>query len=249
MNFDPAITDLPPIESAASLDLTNLPELRSLAGIEKIKGLRSIVIDTDALALRKSFDLIAKLPELDEMTLIIKKTASPRGFDRLPKLRALKIVSRELTPSLTKQLRSVQTLELRIPSLADAFAPLAKLTELALFGPKQLPPSIGKLAKLQRLRIIAGKFKTVPDELFACPALEQLALGAPIKKLPPAIGQLKKLKRLDLTSTQLVAVPAELAALKHLKELWLPPTVKKVPDELAAVKLDKYVGPVRAISS
>lgn len=114
----------------------------------------------------------------------------------------------------------------------------------------ELPPEIGKLQQLKRLRIGRKEWwqggrnslTTLPQEISRLVCLELLDLsGNELMVIPLEIGQLGRLREIDLSSNQLTAVPPEIGQLSNLTRLYLSGNqVTALPD------LRKPAKPVKA---
>ncbi len=100
-------------------------------------------------------------------------------------------------------------------------------TELDLEGERieRLPPEIGRLTGLRRLRVGGELFnpnplQTLPAEIGQLVNLTELDLSHnQLTAVPPEIGQLLNLTQLDLRGNQLTAVPSEIGQLVNLTTL------------------------------
>jgi Leucine-rich repeat (LRR) protein len=88
------------------------------------------------------------------------------------------------------------------------------------FELRKIPPDIGKLTKLKKIRLCLTEVNAIPKEIGNLTNLEILWICCnELTEIPKEIGQLKKLKELDIHSNYLYQIPAEicnLASLKHL---------------------------------
>jgi acetyl esterase/lipase len=95
----------------------------------------------------------------------------------------------------------------------------AEELDLSGYGLRELPPSIGKLTKLKKLRL-ARNFLTALPDLRPLQRLEVLELQAnQLRELPEGIGQLKSLRILDVCGNQLRRLPDACRALPSLRRL------------------------------
>lgn len=83
-----------------------------------------------------------------------------------------------------------------------------------------VPPEIGQLTHLRRLRLIGKQIQCLPPEIGQLENLLHLYLhNSQMTSLPPEIGQLARLQFLDLEDNQLMSLPPETGQLNSL--LWL----------------------------
>lgn len=97
-----------------------------------------------------------------------------------------------------------------------------KATELDLtgLGLTAVPPEIGQLTWLKKLRLGRNQLTTVPPEIGQLTWLELLGLEEnQLTTLPPEIGQLTRLKQLVLRGNQLTAVPPKIWQLTGLETI------------------------------
>jgi len=77
-------------------------------------------------------------------------------------------------------------------------------------------------SKLQILDLKTNSIRSLPDDLFKLPNLEELSLMANyIETIPPSVSGLMKLKALHLSGNKIKTLPDELFKLPNLEELWL----------------------------
>jgi len=177
------------------------PGLATLEGIEDAVGLQGLQLSNlPALDLADAFERLAGLPELVYLTLSGEQVrALPAAFARLPKLAHLEL---GYAPGL---------------DLDQAFAMIAQVPTMRVLelGKIAVPPSIGALRQLRVLTVVAEG--TLPDELGALAALEELHLAkATCKALPSSIGKLSRLTKLDLYYSKVAALPDEIGACQSL---------------------------------
>src|SRR4051794_11510038 len=83
--------------------------------------------------------------------------------------------------------------------------------DLSGLGLKQMPPEIGQLTALMRLRLDSNQLTTLPPEIGQLTALTHLYLHSnQLTTLPPEIGQLPALTQLSLSRNQLTTLPPEI---------------------------------------
>jgi internalin A len=110
----------------------------------------------------------------------------------------------------------------QLTSLPPAIGILINLIRLRLDGNRltNLPPEIAQLITLERLRLDGNQLTTLPPEVTKLPNLTSLDLhGNQLTDLPPEITQLTKLTRLDLWGNRLTIVPSEITKLISLTSL------------------------------
>ena len=122
--------------------------------------------------------------------------------------------------------------------------------ELDLSGNEltELPPQIGKLAKLQRLilgkwekknkKCIGNKLTYLPAEIGELSSLKTLNLsGNQLTKLPDEIGQLNKLNSIDLRFNKLSKLPSRFNLLYQLKSINLYKNLlTSLPEEIVQLE-------------
>ena len=90
--------------------------------------------------------------------------------------------------------------------------------DLTGYGLRELPPSIGKLRKLRKLRLARNFLTALPGEVGLLEALEVLEVQAnQLMELPKELGALKRLRVLDVCGNQLRQLPVELRELPLLR--------------------------------
>ena len=98
----------------------------------------------------------------------------------------------------------------------------ATMLDLSYMGLTAIPPEIGQLTTLTRLRLHRNQLITLPPEIGQLTALKKLWLdNNQLTTVPPQIGQLTELKELDLSKNQLTAIPPEIGLMTGLIELYL----------------------------
>lgn len=275
------ITRLPPLQpSLKSLSVFEHGELASLDGIERLTSLQSLTLGhLPCVDFERAFELLVELPELTELRLYGEGwRAVPRSIAKLPSLVEIMIdhaPSFDLAPAFAT-LGEVATLRnVRVwiweKVVPDALAPLQQIEVLDMRGKGEVfPPSVGTLARLQKLVLERSKFgalppeigalqrlveldiqgnpiAVLPDEVCECANLEVLsASGTLLKTLPAQIGKLQKLRVLGLSTKKLKSLPPSIGDLAELRELNLPWSDKSklvVPDSLYNLRLEKFFGP------
>lgn len=220
------ITRLPPFVAVEALEIGALPQLASLAGLERLVTLRRLgwtCIDRYPDAMKR----MAELPELVELQInCYRLERLPPGLARLPSLISLELA--HPGPSFdyadackqigaSKTIRNVQLLTHGRVAVPDVLAPLARLEKLQLFC-KQSPPSLWKLANLREL-VLCSRDRAIDVRAFT------------------------KLEKLDIDATKIAALDP--APLRALRSLALPP---EFPGDLPAAfidQLDELRGPAR----
>lgn len=101
-------------------------------------------------------------------------------------------------------------------------------------GLRVLPDEIGKLIRLNKLRLDRNDLDALPVEIGRLTNLEQLDLDSnQLSLLPAEIGQLTNLERLTLGGNKLSALPAEIGQLVNLEWLALSSNqVSTLPPEI-----------------
>ncbi len=136
----------------------------------------------------------------------------------------------QLSEEDQKVLSELTALDLRncwIRDLPESIGQLAKLQRLDLGGTQitALPESIGQLAKLQRLDLGGTQITALPASIGQLANLQMLNLSrTKITALPKSIGQLANLQTLDLIATEIIALPASVWQLANLQTLDLSAT-------------------------
>ena len=89
-------------------------------------------------------------------------------------------------------------------------------------GLTSLPPEIGQLTRLRKLRLDDNQLKELPPEIGSLTNLTELYLSYnQLTTLPPEVGQLANLVELDLGNNQLTALPGPIGNLSNLERLLL----------------------------
>ena len=112
------------------------------------------------------------------------------------------------------------------------------ILDLTEKGLTALPPEIGQLQNLQKLRIGKNQLTALPPEIGQLQNLQRLYLeNNQLTALPPEIGQLQNLQELYLFGNQLTALPPEIGQLQNLKELHLARNrLTALPPEIAQLQ-------------
>ncbi|HEY0253057.1 MAG TPA: hypothetical protein VGC41_16090 [Kofleriaceae bacterium] len=248
-----AITKLPPFVAPKKLQLWNLPQLTSLAGIERMVSLESVSLSDQLCIAADTYKRLAELPELTRLDLAPPAGGSlPAAIAKLPSVLSIELISPkdfDLEGALA-QLAKLPTLRsLKIDRLEgpvpDSLGKLVRLERLEILGKvTALPKTIGKLRALTYLDVRFNKIKDLPEELWNLTALEHLDVCYnPIKILSPKIAQLRALASLDLGLTYIHTIPKELGQLANLRQLVTAQKMKEMPAEVYALQLDRYRGP------
>jgi len=165
---------------------------------------RLSLTDLSGLDFTDAFDRLAELPELTALHLAGKQLQSlPPGLEKLPSLIELRLEDcpkLDLAGAFEHAGKSQTLRGLVIHAaveLPDAFASLARLQRFSIlrgrgalppslflldglheldisWGYKVLPPAIGKLAKLEVLRLRGSRITVLPDELCDCLTMQLL---------------------------------------------------------------------------
>jgi Leucine-rich repeat (LRR) protein len=223
------ITRLPAIHPDAPLEelsLLDCAALTSLAGIEKLTRVNSVLLDDlPGLDVETAFKQLSRLPGLTSLELRGPQWHElPKSAARLSKLQWLHL--RDCTAidleSVCTVLRSTRTLK-RL-----TIEPVVKRFDVAL------PSEIGKLTSLEELD--AARVISVPDEIGDLGKLETLVLrSGTYRSVPRTIRQLQKLKRLELSSKVLRDLPDEICELTELAELSVSGKVAELPANVGAL--------------
>jgi len=98
-----------------------------------------------------------------------------------------------------------------------------------------LPPEIGQLHNLERLKLDFNQLSALPPEISQLHNLKVLYLQFnQLNALPPEFAQLQNLRYLNLKSNQLSTLPLEIAQLQNLKYLYLNSNqLSALPPEIA----------------
>lgn len=221
-----AIADVADLEH---LDTLHLRWLRSTDGLERLAGLRRLVVTYDAVPL-------APLQGLESLALHGYKPV-PDDIVELPNLRELEVVLKpeldvEAMVAVLARCPALTSLTLRnAAALPEAVVALERLTTLSLLRPPGLPANLGAMPALEVLRIHRHGLEALPASLASCATLRELTVRTgPLASLPDLSG----LDRLAL-------LQVEENALTHLDELpervhvrWAHNPIDPVPAWLAA---------------
>jgi internalin A len=227
---DLLLDELPP-------SLTNLIELRSIK-LEK----------TRKLDWTQAFNVLAKLPKLEEIDLkLVKLETIPDEITQCAALSRLFLFEpkfKEL-PQAVYSLENLDTLSIcfgSVPSISDDLGRMTGLTSLSLknIDLKELPPAIGKLDCLQILSLSSNKLKELPNTIGELSSLTKLCLdGNQIRKLPEGFAKLESLQRLSYSRNGLKNVPPPVCRLRSLTELWLLSNdLRELPEALTEPPLE-----------
>jgi Leucine-rich repeat (LRR) protein len=101
-----------------------------------------------------------------------------------------------------------------------------------------LPPSIGKLKKLELLFLYRNNLTSLPPQIGNLKKLTALKLRYNnLESLPPQIGNLTNLRYLDLGYNNLESLPPQIGNLKYLRELVLEDNIfKSLPPQIGNLK-------------
>ncbi|MBI5823763.1 MAG: leucine-rich repeat domain-containing protein [Chloroflexi bacterium] len=129
----------------------------------------------------------------------------------------------------------------KLTELPDSLWKLTKLQKLNLSNNQltTLPPSLGQLTRLTKLDLSNNQLTTLPDSLGQLTQLTELNLSSnQLTTLPDSLGQLTQLQTLNLSNNQLTALPDSLGQLAQLTELDLSSNqLTTLPDSLAQAQL------------
>lgn len=97
---------------------------------------------------------------------------------------------------------------------------------------KSIPDEIGRLSKLQSLKIADCPVKEIPLSIFQLPGLEHLELSLPqLTTLPDGDFKCKKLKSITIRYSKLTNIPNAITTLTRLEEIDIMGNqVSKIPD-------------------
>lgn len=176
--------------------------------------------------LPESFGQLENLVELDLHNNKLKSL--PKSFGSLKKLVVCDLSGNELSelPASVKNLSSLTGLKLsdnKFTEFPEMLCQLPQLEYINLDGDeyqngqgnslKSLPPNLGKIVGLRRLRLAHNALTTLPASLFTLPKLFELDLeNNKLTEVPAAVGQLPALLTLKVHKNPLKNVPAEVAA-------------------------------------
>lgn len=99
--------------------------------------------------------------------------------------------------------------------------------DLCSLGLTEIPPEIGHLTNLHRLRVYNNRLKSLPKELRNLPRLSMLYLGDPyvggndFTEIPPEVFQLTNLQSLTIANTKIQDIPKQIRNLSKLRFLYL----------------------------
>jgi Leucine-rich repeat (LRR) protein len=263
------ITRVPAFGPAlVELELTLCKELVSLEGIERCTGLTKLRLDylSDRLDLQREFARLAELPELT--CLEVSGSALPDNVADLPSVIELDLMNCPLDLVTIGQVSTLRRLVLRGTSpwtLGDLDPIAGNVKTLELHDVGVMPPSIGVLDKLERLKIVRSRhLRKIPRDLGGLASLVELTIDAPIRTidasicrcsklevlelgsssvadLPEAIGDLARLHTLRLSS-KTETLPESIGKLAALRVLWLPARIE-APASISQLCIEDYLGP------
>jgi Leucine rich repeat len=127
----------------------------------------------------------------------------------------------------------------RLQALPAEVGRLVKLQELKLQGQglTELPKELGRLRALQRLEVSDNALAALPGELGQLAALTELRLaGNRLQELPEELGHLRRLETLELARNELQHFPGFVVALPALQTLTLHSNPFQVSLALGQVK-------------
>ncbi|MCL2128863.1 MAG: hypothetical protein FWH35_00720 [Treponema sp.] len=106
---------------------------------------------------------------------------------------------------------------------------------------KVLPEAIGKLSKLETLKIVSTKLKELPDTIGNLSALKELNIRSPGLKVPASFGRLTALEELSI-ATEDIVLPKTFGGLSSLEKLFIDaPDMQSVPASIGGCKNLKLV--------
>ncbi len=127
-----------------------------------------------------------------------------------------------------------------IQKLPNDLGKLTKLEELRIYTQQNIPASISKLTKLKVLFFSTGASDAqFPDDLGNLISLTDMTLSGPFKKLPSTFGNLP-LKNLYMTTPQLASLPDNFGNLKNLEGLQATGVFKTLPASFSNLTNLKY---------
>ena len=117
---------------------------------------------------------------------------------------------------------------------------LVNLKELNIYKTKiqQIPPSIHKLQKLEKLILHENNIGSLPGEIALLPNLKELSLASnQINFLPDNINDCVVLEELDLTNNPIANLPNSVTKISTLKILRLESTnIKEIPNDIGNLR-------------
>lgn len=122
--------------------------------------------------------------------------------------------------------------------IAEALRTSANELNLAARGLRELPPSISRLTRLQRLFVWGNQLTAIPEWVGQLSQLRWLFAAAnQLTTLPPQIGLLRNLQVLYIGGNPLISLPESLGQLTNLRALCaMRATLTAVPDSLGQLK-------------
>lgn len=156
----------------------------------------------------------------------------------------------EVGPGFTSNLKGLRYLtgidtfecyKNEVTEIPEEIGNLLNLTYLDLckaFEIVKIPPQIGQLKKLKRIRIALTEIKTIPKEIGELTELESLDICCnQLTEIPKELGNLKKLVELDIHSNELKTIPDKICNLTSLKTLDISHCgLEKLPENIGNLK-------------
>ena len=195
------------------------------AGIDKLQGLKTLVLIGLSLKIPTS---IGNLHNLEELQISEQNIVTiPTEIGNLHSLKILKLECNNLTviPASIGNLINLRSFDIysnNIKTIPNEIGNLINLEELFISGAMdKIPTAIENLHNLKKLSIHGG-IKTIPEEVFNLQNLEMLDLTRnKLTTVSTSIGNLHRLEKLSLTGNQLTTVPVEIWNLINLRTLSL----------------------------
>ncbi len=125
-----------------------------------------------------------------------------------------------------------------IPSEIGKLKNLVLLDLCKAFSLKTIPPQIGDLKKLKKIRLGLTEVSTIPKEIGSLSQLEILWISSNnLTEIPKEIGNLKKLRELDIHSNKINQIPNEICNLISLTSLDISHCgLKQLPENIGNLK-------------
>lgn len=243
------------------LTLEACGQLAGLAGIERCGGLSALTLaGFDAAWVQRELRAVAELPDLARLTLRgLRGGLDWEAVLALPALIELRLTDCAIDrtswfTAIGERGGGLRRLALDASAawrLWEDVGGLRGLTSLELGACVELPASLGKLDRLERL-VVDGRrraqrvgLRAVPAGIGGCRALRELVIEGPIERLPEQLGRCAALEVLTLRRTALTELPDAIGGLRALRRLEVGSRAKVVTARAGVVeklRLDAYAG-------